>query len=111
LEFHIRKVNQTATGGSYVVIYEGELTWIEDEPRFEVQISRTDPQDADPALVEEARIAILSGLEEVLRPKGLGASLSVKRLVVHPTDFKAWRFKHHTAAELSRILDEAAGAR
>jgi hypothetical protein len=94
-----------ASGGSYVVAYEAEVHLSSGNTRCEVKILSTEPEDADLELVEIARDAIRRGAERVLQRRGQGAALHVRRLVIHPVDFKSSTFEQFTAEELQRVLD------
>jgi hypothetical protein len=107
MELRVRKICQTSSGGSHVTIFEADVDLVVGDVR--VEIAKTDPPDADPRDVELARQAIHRGAMEVLQPRGLGAIIRVRRLVIHLTDFKPWRFARHTAEELHRMVDNVAG--
>ena len=92
-----------ASSGSYVVIYEADLELLH-EPRIVVEVVRVEPSDSDPELIEMARLAILQGAEHVLGPRGHGATIRVRRLVINPVDFKPYRFMAFAAEELERLL-------
>ena len=100
---NVSDIRQTASGGSYVVIYDADIE-LSDAPLIEVEVVATEPADADPQWVEAARSAILEGASTVLNPIGQGAFVRVHRLVVHPTDFRPNHFARCTALELGRAL-------
>lgn len=104
MRLQVHHVNQAAGGGSYVVIYEADVQlW--DGHGVVVQVEAVEPRDTEPALVEEAKIAIGQGAEHVLSPLSKAASIVVHRLVVNSTDFKPSRFVFCTAHELKKLLD------
>jgi hypothetical protein len=103
MQLLVKKINQLASGGSYVVIYEADLELHNALPST-VEVLGTDPSESDLELIEMARLAILQGAERVLAPIGLGASIRVHRLVVHLGDFQPKRFVEFTAAEIERLL-------
>jgi hypothetical protein len=108
VELRVHKVRQMSSGGSYVAIYEADVEFNHSDPRVEVEILGTHPPDADPADVASAREAIRQGAEWVLQPRGLGAAIRVRRVVIHPVDFKAHRYEMLTSEELLRLLGEPA---
>ena len=73
----------------------------------QVEVLDVHPTNADPINVEMAREAIRLGAEKVLRPRGTGAFIRVKRVVIHPIDFNPRRFERHTAEEIERLLGDA----
>jgi hypothetical protein len=104
LELHVRKIVQTASGGSHVTIFDATLELV--PGNVQVEVLSVDPQDAQPADVDAARDAIRRGAEQVLQPLEQGARIRVWRLVIHPIDFKPLRFEQYTALELARVLGE-----
>ena len=103
MKLKVQRINQMSSGGSYVVIYDADIELLS-QPGTVVEILSTEPPDSDPELVELARLAILRGAECVLGPLGLGATINVLRLVIHPGDFKPHRFEAFTATELEQLV-------
>jgi hypothetical protein len=103
IQLRVHQVNQIASGGSYVVIFDAELRMNESRV-VTVEVCSVEPPDTDVELVEAAKQGILRGAEHVLRPLAKGASISVNRLVVNPVDFKPNRFTLYTAQELKRLV-------
>jgi hypothetical protein len=102
LKLCVRAVCQSSSAGDHVTVYEADIkvaTGI-----VTVEISGVEPPDADSIDVERAREAIRCGVEEVLLPRKLGATVHVNRIVIHPIDFKPRRFQRHTVEELRRLL-------
>jgi hypothetical protein len=89
-----------------VTIYEADIDIGRGEVR--VEVAGVDPPDADPEAVALAVEAIRAGAAKVLSPRELGAIIRVRRLVVHPVDFKSRRFELHTAEAIQRLLADAA---
>ena len=106
MELCVHEVCQTSSGGDHVTIYEAEIDIIPGE--VQVEVSGVEPAVADPDAVASAREAIRAGATGVLRPRGLGAIIRVRRVVVHPIDFKPRRFERHTAEAVQRLLAETA---
>jgi hypothetical protein len=104
LELSIHKVAQAASGGSHVTIYEAEVEFV--ASGVQVEVLGVHPNDALPAYVDVARDAIRRGAEKVLQSRGQGAIIRIKRLVIHPIDFKPRKFEQYTAEELARLLAE-----
>ena len=102
MELLVHKVQQAASGGSHVTIYEAEVDLIPGGSGVEVQGIR--PDDGAPGAAELAASAIRRGAERALRPHGLGAVIRVTRVVLHPVDFKPSKFEQYTAQELGRLL-------
>jgi len=103
MQLKVRKVNQMASGGSYVVIYDADVEMLH-EPGTIVDVISTDPSDCAPELIELARLAILRGAERALAPGGLSASIHVLHLVISPSDFQPRRFEAFTAIELEQLI-------
>lgn len=103
LRLRIREVNQGASGGSYVCIFEATVK-LRPSSSVTVTISSVEPADPPSDLVEEAKNAIREGAEDALAPQSLGASIDVTSLVIQEIDFKAWRFKAYTTRELRRLM-------
>src|SRR4051812_29368257 len=82
VELHVLKRCQASSGGDYVVIYDADLNVMKDDPRITVEVMRTDPVEASLADVQLAIEAIRRGAEMVLRPRGEGAIIHVRRLVI-----------------------------
>src|SRR5688500_18595733 len=82
MQLNVRKISQMASGGSYVVIYESDVELFP-EPHTFVEVAHVEPPDSDPELIEMARLASLQGAERVLGPRGHGATIKVRRLVIN----------------------------
>ncbi len=106
MELRVREVCQTSSGGDHVTIYEADIDIVPDKVR--VDVVGIEPADADAAAVVSARESIRAGAAKVLLPRGLGAIIRVRRIVIHPVDFKPHRFERHTVEALQRLLAEAA---
>jgi hypothetical protein len=83
-------------------IYEADVDLVPGD--VQVEVVSADPPNPDPTAVARAKDAIRRGAEQVLQPRGLGAIIHVRRIVIHPVDFKPRRFELHTAEELCRLL-------
>jgi hypothetical protein len=103
LELQVYKVVPAASGGSHVTIYEAEVKLVPGES--EVQVLGVQQKGALPGAVEAATDAIRRGAEQVLHPLGLGAIIRVRRIVLHPVDFKPRMFEQYTAEELTNLLE------
>ncbi|QDU19846.1 hypothetical protein [Urbifossiella limnaea] len=108
MELRVHKVRQMSSGASYVAIYEADVELCPAEAGVTVEVLRTQPSDADAGAVAEAREAIRSGAEWVLRPRGLGAVIRVQRVVVHPVDFSPARYEMLTSEALLQVLPQDA---
>lgn len=102
MELRVHKVQQMASGGSHVTIYEAEVELV--SGGVQIEMSGVYPQEADPADVKAALEGIRRGAEQVLSPRGQGAIIRVGRIVIHPVDFKPRMFEQQTAVELARLL-------
>ena len=107
LELRIRKIAQAASGGSHVTIYKADVQLTAGTVR--VDVAGVEPRDTAPEDVEAARAAIHRGAENVLIPMGLGADIRVRRIVIHPVDFKPHQFERYTAEEFRRMLADNPG--
>lgn len=105
MELRVREVCQTSSGGDHVTIYDADIGIV---PGERVEVASVDPPDADAEAVASAREAIRAGPAKALSPHELGAIIRVRRLVVHPFDFKSRRFELHTTEAIQRILANAA---
>ena len=103
LRLQIHEVNQGASGGSYVCIFEATVQ-LRSSCGITVTVASVEPADTSRDLLDEASNAIREGAEDALSPQSLGASIDVTRLVVHEIDFKASRFKAYTTRELKRLM-------
>ena len=102
----VHEVNQAASGGSYVCIFDALVT-LRATGATDVTVAGAEPPDSAMESIASAAAWIRSGALEVLQPAGLAASIRVTRLVVHPVDFKETRFRLYTAREIRRLLDTA----
>jgi hypothetical protein len=103
MKLRVHEVNQAASGGSYVVIFEAEVQ-LQAETAVTAEVESVEPPNAEQELVEAARQAIIQGAQQVLSPLSRGAFIRVHRLVVHKTDFKPSRLVLYTAQELKRLV-------
>ena len=104
LELHIKEKCQTASGGSYLVIYDALVTLLSSTRSVEVEIIRTEPRDCAPRLIMDARGAIRLGVTRSLATSELGAKILVQRIVLHDADFSPQKCAELTTIELNRIL-------
>ena len=107
MKFTVHEVNQAASGGSYVCIFEA-VADINSTGEISVSIEAVEPPNTDPELTELAAQGIRAGAAHVLEPIGRGAAIHVLRLVVNSTDFKVNRFTLYTAREFNRLLGKNA---
>ncbi len=105
MHLNVKKVNQAASGGSYVVIYDA-LMHLDDSGQVKVIVESVEPDNTDTDLVQAARDAIRQGAEHILIPLGHGSTIIIKRLVINSTDFKPNRFLLFTAQEVKRLVEE-----
>ena len=106
MELRVHKVQQAASAGSHVTIYQADVELVLGDVR--VEILGVEPNDTVPSAVEAAREAIRRGAVQVLQPRGLGAVIRVERIVIDPVDFKARQFERCTAEELARLVADNA---
>jgi hypothetical protein len=106
LELGVREICQISSGGDHVTIYEADIDFVPGGVR--VEVDGVDPVDADADAVSSVREAIRAGAAKVLQPRGLGALIRVRRVVVHPVDCKPSRFERHTAEAILRLLEVGA---
>ncbi len=106
MELRVREVCQSSSGGDHVTIYEADIDLVPGEVR--VYAGDVDAAGADPEALARATEAIRAGAAKVLRPRGVGAIIRVRRVVIHPVDFKPHRFELHTAEAVQRLLGGAA---
>jgi hypothetical protein len=104
LELRINKVQQAASGGSHVTIFEADVEFVRGEA--DVLVHGTEPGDAVPGYYREATEAIRRGAEQVLKPLSLGAIIRIGRIVLHPVDFKPSKFERYTVEELRYLVEQ-----
>jgi hypothetical protein len=107
MKFNVHEVNQAASGGSYVCIFEAEAEF-NSTGRFSVSVEAVEPSDTDPEFSKLAAQGIQVGAEHVLVPLGKGAEIRVLKLVVNFIDFKTSRFTLYTAREFNRYFGKNA---
>ena len=105
MQLRVHEVNQMASGGSYVVIFEAEVC-LHEVHEVTVEVHSVVPPETEIELVQLAKQAIAQGAEHVLFPLSKGASIQVHRLVVNSVDFKPNRFTLFTALELRKLLNQ-----
>lgn len=105
-------MSQGASGASYVINYQANITLTE-ETTIEVNIVSVYPQPRnikpDPREVQIAQHAIQEGCAQVLEPINYGAQVAVTDLVIHPIDFKPRQYARWTAIDLQQQLDKLSG--
>jgi len=107
MKLSVRAKQQTSSVFQHVTVYDAEIELTEsgfDVEILEVEVLCPSPMDPDPDDLAAARSAILLGAQDVLAPRGLGAKIRVTRLLLHPVDFRADKFRHHTAEELAKLI-------
>lgn len=102
MDIHVYKVNRFASGASHVTIFDADVEL--GGVGVKVEVLATEPADAPQEAIEAARRAIQRGAERILEPKEQGATIRVKRLVIHPIDFKPNAFERYTAEALDRLM-------
>jgi hypothetical protein len=105
LELRVHKVQQAASGGSHVTIYEADVEFVSGTAG--VHVLGSEPRDALPGCYQLAIESIRKAAEQVLGPLGLGAIIRIGRIVLHPVDFKPRRFEQYTAEELRRLVEQS----
>ena len=110
MKLSIRSLLQTASAGNHVTIYDGELTLKPAHDGITVSLQpHVGPHEGDPESRELARLAIKEGAEAALAALNLGATIVITRLLIHPTDFKPWRYKALTKEAILKHLSEETG--
>lgn len=105
MKFSVHEINQAASGGSYVCIFDAEVK-LKSASGISVAVERVDPPETDNEYISAACEGVRTGAVHVLEPLGMGAEIRITRLVVNFVDFKQNRFTLYTARELKRIVDE-----
>ena len=103
MRFSVCEVNQAASGGSYVCIFDA-VAEFNSTGEISVSVESVEPPDTDAEYVDLATEGIRAGAAHVLESEGRGARIRVLRLVVNPTDFKTSRFTLYTAREFKRLV-------
>ncbi len=101
--FSVQEVNQAASGGSYVCIFDAEVE-LNSDRGICVLVESVDPPETDGAYITSAAEAIRVGAAHVLEPRGQGAVIRVTRLVVSHIDFKPSRFTLYAAREFNSLV-------
>jgi hypothetical protein len=105
LELRVHKVQQAASGGSHVTIYEADVEFVSGSAG--VQVLGSEPRDGLPGCYQQAVESIRKRAEQVLGPLGVGAVIRIGRIVLHPVDFKPRKFELYTAEELRRLVEQS----
>lgn len=103
MRISVCEVNQAASGGSYVCIFDAVVEF-NSTGQISVLVDAVDPPDTEAEFVDLAIEGIRVGAAHVLEPEGKGARVRVLRLVVNSTDFKTNRFTLYTAREFKRLV-------
>ena len=104
---------QAASGGSHLTVFDADVDVIDGGSGVEVRL--TGEAAADPSVARfsdwaaDACEAIGRGVAGVLEPRGLGGTVVVVRLLLHPIDFKPRQFERHAAQALEAALAERGG--
>ncbi len=106
MQLVIREMLQTSSVG-YVVTYAADFETIPSTDVVTVSIENTIPPDADPDLVNLAQKYIADAFNEVLNPRGLSASVTLRDLVIHDVDFSEQAFRRFTISGLRTLLEES----
>jgi len=105
MDIQVSRSCVAASSGSFVVKFEAAVELLATERKVYVEIVSVLPPDADPRWVDNARESIRRGAESVLTPLGMGATICVRRVVIHPVDFKPAKYEQFTAEEFRRIIE------
>jgi len=97
-------VQQAASGGSHVTIYEANVEFVSGSPA--VHVFGLEPEDAEPGCFQQATESIRRGAEQVLGPFGLRRRNLHSSNVLHPIDFNPHQFERYTGRRT-----EASGGR
>ena len=101
------------TGGEYVVVFKAHLELTDAPGVIEVvRVGLATGSATHADLLEVATRQIRRGVGDVLEPRGLGARLVIRGLLLHVTDFREEMFRVHTKRLLERALgspEEPAG--
>lgn len=103
MRFSVQEVNQAASGGSYVCIFDAEVE-LNMSGEICVSVQSVEPPDTKLEYITEAGKAIRAGAAHVLEPLAQGASIRITRLVVNHIDFKPSRFALYTAREFKIMV-------
>jgi hypothetical protein len=103
VEIKVHEVCQTS-GLDFVVIFDASMDLIQGQD--EVEILSVSVRAGDDSLAERAANSIKRGILAVLRPLGLGATVRISSLVLHPVDFSEKKFERFTAEYLTRAIGE-----
>jgi hypothetical protein len=104
MRFSVQEVNQAASGGSYVCVFDAEVEW-NSGGEISVSVETVEPPDTELEYITEAGKAIRAGAAYVLDPLDRGATIRITRLVVNHVDFKPSRFTLYAAREFKRLVD------
>ena len=107
LEFRVSDIQQSASGGSYVVKYDTEIELVRGVSSVVIEVASTNPTHARASEVQQAVDYIKCGVENVLQPLGFGARVRLNRLVIHDVDFKPRKFEAATVKALTQALEDA----
>ena len=92
------------SGPGYIVKYIADFDTVPSTESVTASVANTIPDDADPDLVEAARVFIAESFTRVLSSRGLSASVVIRDLVIHDVDFAEFAFRRFTIAGLEALL-------
>lgn len=105
----VKHLAQGASGGSYVVNFEADIT-ITAQTNIEVVIASVNSlNNPAPKDLDAAQQAIHQGCAEVLESINCGAVVVVTDLVIHPVDFKPQKYAYWMAIDLQQHIDSLSG--
>ncbi|MBS0262249.1 MAG: hypothetical protein JSS02_09890 [Planctomycetes bacterium] len=104
--FKVKHSAQGASGGSYYVRFDVQATLCPSH-EFDVAFASIYPNDPDPSDLDAAKNAIVSGFRDALAAYGLGATIEVTNLTLHPVDFNPVKYGYWACYHLSQRLAEA----
>ena len=107
MQLTVRELMQSSSLG-YVVKYSAEFDTVSSSDPVSATVANTIPDDADPELVELARIYIAESFTRVLAARSLAATLVIRDLVIHDVDFAEFAFRKFTISALESLLDSSA---
>jgi hypothetical protein len=105
-EYSIRDVFQQASGGSRCAHYNADVEILPLDRGTVVEVINTVPAVADAELLRKIVDAIQDAAESVVRTRGHGVLLQLRRLYIHDVDSRPTLYYKLTAAALAKALEE-----
>lgn len=107
MKFEVKEIRPWLGENSYCARYDAEIDVFPGDGSVVIE-HVGGYSNACPELQQQSLDAIREGAEEVLRPRGLQATMRLEKLTIHPVDCKPDRYRSATVKALAAALDAGA---